>query len=79
MKFTDDTGEFALTTMLTVAAITAAVFGLGNVGAHMIRDDISFYDGVKYFFSGAVAGFLSERLHIQDGVELWVCRRWQAF
>ena len=58
LKFTDDTGEFALTTMLTVAAITAAVFGLGNVGAHMIRDDISFYDGVKYFFSGAVAGFL---------------------
>ena len=57
LKFTDDTGEFALTTMLTVAAITAAVFGLGNVGAHMIRDDISFYDGVKYFFSGAVAGF----------------------
>lgn len=58
LKFTDDTGEFALTTMLTVAAITAAVFGFGNVGAHMIRDDISFYDGVKYFFSGAVAGFL---------------------
>ena len=58
LKYTDDTGEFALTTMLTVAAITAAVFGFGNVGAHMIRDNISFNDGVKYFFSGAVAGFL---------------------
>ena len=59
LKYTDENGEFVLTTMLTVAGITAAVFGLGNLAAHAIRkDDLGHGNWAKYLFGGAVAGFV---------------------
>ncbi|MBO4584989.1 MAG: hypothetical protein J5675_00095 [Bacteroidales bacterium] len=58
LKYTDETGEFALTTMLIAAGVTAAVFGVGNLAAHAIRqDDLGNGNWAKYLFSGALAGF----------------------
>ena len=59
LKYTDESGEFVLTTMLTVAGITAAIFGLGNLTAHAIRnDDLGHGNWAKYLFTGAAAGFV---------------------
>ncbi|WP_298900882.1 RHS repeat-associated core domain-containing protein [uncultured Psychroserpens sp.] len=53
LSFNDATGEF----FWAVVAIAAAVFAVGNTVAHAIRGDISnFWDGVGYFFQGALAG-----------------------
>ena len=58
LRYTDESGEFALTTMLIVGGIAAAVFGIGNLVAHAIRqDDLGHGNWAKYFFSGAIAGF----------------------
>ena len=59
LKYTDESGEFVLTTLLIVGGITAGIFGLGNLAAHAIRgDDLGHWNWAKYFFSGAVAGFV---------------------
>lgn len=59
LRYTDESGEFVLTTMLTVAGITAAIFGLGNLTAHAIRnDDLGHGNWAKYLFTGAAAGFV---------------------
>ena len=59
LVYSDESGEFAITTMLIVGGITAALFGGGNLAAHAIRkDDLGHGNWAKYFFSGAVAGFI---------------------
>lgn len=58
LKYTDESGEFAVTTMLIIGGVSAAVFGIGNLAAHAIRkDDLGHGKWAKYFFSGALAGF----------------------
>lgn len=58
LKYKDENGEFALSTMLIVGGITAAIFGVGNLAAHAIRqDDLRNGEWAKYLFSGAMAGF----------------------
>ena len=58
LKYTDESGEFAITTMLIVGGVAAAIFGTGNLMAHAIRqDDLNNGNWAKYFFSGAIAGF----------------------
>jgi RHS repeat-associated protein len=57
LKYSDESGEFVLSTMLIVGGITAAIFGAGNLAAHAIRqDDLGHGEWAKYFFSGAIAG-----------------------
>lgn len=59
LKYTDENGEFVLTTMLAVAGITAAIFGVGNLTAHAIRNDyLGHWNWARYFFSGTAAGFV---------------------
>lgn len=58
LKYSDESGEFAITTMLIVGGITAAIFGFGNLATHAIReDDLGHGKWAEYFFSGALAGF----------------------
>ena len=58
LKYTDESGEFALSTMLIVGGVAALIFGGGNLAAHAIRqDDLGDGKWAKYFFSGALAGF----------------------
>lgn len=59
LVYSDESGEFAITMMLIAGGITAALFGGGNLAAHAIRkDDLGHGNWAKYFFSGAVAGFI---------------------
>lgn len=59
LKYTDESGEFVFTTMLTVAGITAAIFGLGNLTVHAMRgDNLDGLNWIKYLVSGAAAGFV---------------------
>ena len=59
LKYTDESGEFCLTTLLIISGISALVFGSGNLAAHAIRkDDLGKGAWAKYFFSGAAAGFV---------------------
>ncbi len=59
LKYTDESGEFVFTTMLTVAGITAAIFGLGNLTVHAMRgDNLDGWNWIKYLVSGAAAGFV---------------------
>ncbi len=58
LKYTDPTGNFPI---LIAAAIGAAVFGIGNLAAHAIAakdagENLSFKQGARAFFTGAVAG-----------------------
>ena len=58
LKYTDESGEFVLTTMLIVGGISATIFGLGNLASHAIRkDDLGHGKWAEFFFSGALAGF----------------------
>lgn len=59
LKYTDESGEFLVSTMLIVAGVTAGVFAVGNLSAHAVRgDDLGHGNWAKYFFSGACAGLL---------------------
>ena len=59
LRYTDESGEFVLTTMLTVAGITAAIYGLGNFTVHAMRgDNLDGWNWIKYLASGAAAGFV---------------------
>lgn len=59
LRYTDESGEFLISTMLIVGGITAAIFGAGNVAAHAIRGEkLGHGKWAKYFFSGAAAGFV---------------------
>ena len=59
VKYSDESGEFVLTTMLIIGGLTAAVFGAANLASHAIRkDDLGHGNWAKYFFSGALAGFV---------------------
>ncbi|MBR0109836.1 MAG: hypothetical protein IJM05_04465 [Bacteroidales bacterium] len=58
LKYSDESGEF-IGTMLTIGLISAYVFGFGNLAAHAIRgDDLGNWNWAKYFYSGALAGFV---------------------
>ncbi len=51
----DPSGEL----IFTAIAITAAIFAIGNVAAQAIAGNIdNFWDGVGYFFQGAITGAL---------------------
>lgn len=57
LRYTDEDGEFFLTTMLLTGALSPVMFGLGNLMAHKIRhDDLGHWNGLKYFLSGSIAG-----------------------
>ena len=57
LKYTDESGEFAFSTMLIVAGVSAVLFGAGNTIAHNIRGDINdLSDGFRYFAQGFLAG-----------------------
>ncbi len=54
LKYTDPSGEI----WWLVPAFCAAVFGTGNLLAHIDRGDVgSFGEGLKFFGQGALAGF----------------------
>ena len=51
LKYTDESGEIVL--------LLAALFGFGNLASHSARhDDLGKGNWAKYFFSGALAGFV---------------------
>jgi RHS repeat-associated protein len=53
LKYTDPDGEI----VWMIPIVAAAVFGTGNLIAHMQRGDVdNFGDGLKYFGQGALAG-----------------------
>ena len=57
MRYTDESGEFALSTLFAVTCVSAIVFGLGNTIAHDNRGDLkSFKDGLRYFTQGLITG-----------------------
>ena len=57
LKYTDESGEFALSTLYVVASISAVIFALGNTIAHDSRGDLnSFKDGLRYFTQGLITG-----------------------
>lgn len=60
LKYVDRDGEeFTIGALLIVAGITAAVFGASNLAAHAVRNDnLGNGNWAKYFFSGALSGFL---------------------
>lgn len=57
LKYTDESGGIAFSTMLIVAGVSAVLFGAGNTIAHNIRGDINdLSDGFRYFAQGFLAG-----------------------
>ena len=59
LKYTDESGEFAISTMLMIGGISALIFGAGNLTVHVIRDDdLNNGKWADFFFGGALAGFV---------------------
>ena len=52
-RYTDQSGECFITSMLIAAAVGAVIVGTGNTVAHAIRGDRGL---LRYFFQGALAG-----------------------
>ena len=57
LKYTDESGEFAFSTLFAVTCVSAIVFGLGNTIAQDNRGELnSFQDGLRYFTQGLITG-----------------------